>query len=245
MARTKHTLSLTIPLPRGVSPSSLLTHVHSHEPLFRAQAFVTDFQPAKCDLPSILGDPFFLDDGLKIKSFEVTEMVPVVPGVWSKEVRFPAVCQNLEDGARVRADAPAGVRVWSQYRVVRRRGRGRGNPRGSNLNVRPVAGGSTTREGGNDGDVGLGMSGIGEVGYYGTSSTVGTTAREEDALEEDEGGDAYDLDMEVRVECNGLLMPFVSRSMEGAHRELGQKVIDEVEEIQRGGVHRGMGDRYA
>jgi hypothetical protein len=43
---------------------------------------------------------------------------------------------------------------------------------------------------------------------------------------EEEG--AYELVESVTVETNTLLMPFVARSMEGAHRDICQKVIEEV-----------------
>jgi hypothetical protein len=44
------------------------------------------------------------------------------------------------------------------------------------------------------------------------------------------GGEVYDLVEDVLVEANSMLMPFISRQMEGAHRDLCQKVVHEVGE---------------
>lgn len=293
MVRTTHTLSIVVPIPPSVGPSILLDHLHSHIPVFQAQAYVRDVKHVplmgipnssslspsawpspSSSLASIVTDPFFLADGLKIRSFLVQEAVPLIPGYWEKNIYFSAMCQNLRSGLRVRANAPAGVRVWSEYLVMPRRLARSGviektyelSAEEATVSVKrphwmddverklqssssslPSSDSSGPDEhlnviqhdqfGGNGEDRSLDLkefpnlhtavSGLGILG--GRNDTFIGGAKSAASSIHSDDNEPYDLIEHVLVECNSILMPFVARSMEGAHRELCQKIIDGIE----------------
>ncbi len=71
----------------------------------------------------LVDDPFFREDGERLRAFVVFDKVPIIPGVGSwatKEVVIPCVFQSFSYGVRCRAQAQAGVTVRSSYEVRRR-----------------------------------------------------------------------------------------------------------------------------
>jgi hypothetical protein len=182
--------------------------------MIRHQALVTRFQRRPVSLESVVDDSFFLSEGKRLSQFDVYERITFVPGMAHKEISFPVIFQSIRDGVRCRADAPAGVRLWSEYRVERRRA-----DLGDGVE-------SDEKKGHKIGGVG-GPVAIGGGHLASTSGYDGF----------DNGDEVYDIVEEIVVECNSMLMPFVSRSMEGAHRDLCKKVIDEV--VQKKGLRPG------
>jgi hypothetical protein len=165
--RSKHNLSIQVPIPQSLSPAEVVDTLQTYSPMIRHQNLVTKYQRTPVELSAILNDEFFLESGKNISSYRVYERVPIVPGIASKEINFPVIFQSVDGGVRCRADAPAGVRLWSQY-LVRQDG------------------------------------------------TAG-----------------YVLVEDIVVESNSMLMPFVYKSMAGAHRELCMKVLEELEQKQK------------
>ncbi|PHH55759.1 hypothetical protein CFIMG_008504RA00001 [Ceratocystis fimbriata CBS 114723] len=52
-------------------------------------------------------------------TYRMHKLVPLVPTKWGRTVSYPVTLQIVPGGLRSRADAPAGIVVWSEYRVVR------------------------------------------------------------------------------------------------------------------------------
>ena len=216
--RSQHNLTVRTPLPCHLPPEEVVAALRTYVPVIKHQALVTRYERTT-ELGDCIADPFFyggspvsnpkerqdapeqyqngtsysLGDGPFV-AFNVYERITLIPGIASKEINFPVVFQDAPDGVRARADAPAGVTVWTVFRV-------RPKPTDSEDVSPATSSPSTTRE---------------------SSWNVGGWEAEVDRRRE------YELVEWVTVETNSLLMPFVSRSMEGAHREICQKVLDEV-----------------
>lgn len=178
-----HSITLHFPLPSYLSPELVLEHLQTYEPIILAQPYVQRFNRRAVNLKEVLNDPFFTETGRKIEAFEAVERVVILPvpglsSLLSKDVRLSPIFQSFDNGVRCRADAQAGVRVWSTYEI-RQRDLGAEFERRGGAPVSPGAG-------------------------------------------------DWELVESARVECSPLLKPFVAKSFEGAHRDLCQRVIDEL-----------------
>lgn len=209
--RSQHHLTVRVPLPRDLPPDLVVSALQSYTPIFKYQALVTRYEQTSVDVASVQADPFFRADGLDAAAFTVYERVPILPGI-GKEISFPALFERFHNGVRGRAAAPAGVSVYSQH-VVSRIG-------ADDESARP---------------------GWIEDGGRWLSEDRAMQARMEKVSSKevsDEvagGGEAgeYEMVETVSVECNSLMMPFVKSSMEGAHRDICRKIIEEVAEVSR------------
>ncbi|EXF84343.1 hypothetical protein CFIO01_08827 [Colletotrichum fioriniae PJ7] len=172
-----HNLTIRIPLPSILPPEAVIETLQSQSPVIRHQPLVTRYEKVPVPLASVISDAHFLEDGSRLACYKVYEKVTVVPGV-KKEISFPAVLQNIPNGLRSRAEAPGGVRVWSEWLVVPRPEERWPGEHGGKL------------EGYVEGD--------------------------------------YDLVETTRVETSRMLMPLVKGQMEGAHRDMVHKMLDEV-----------------
>ncbi|KAK1448429.1 hypothetical protein CCUS01_11650 [Colletotrichum cuscutae] len=112
-------LTIRIPLPSILPPEAVIETLQSQSPVIRHQPLVTRYEKVPVPLASVVSDAHFLEDGSRLACYKVYEKVTVVPGV-KKEISFPAVLQNIPNGLRSRAEAPGGVRVWSEWLVVPR-----------------------------------------------------------------------------------------------------------------------------
>lgn len=174
----RHNLTIRIPLPSVLPAEAVVEALQSQSPVIRHQPLITRFEKVPVALESVVKDDFFLETGLKIASYKIYEKVTVVPGV-KTEISFPAVLQNIPGGLRSRAEAPGGVRVWSEWLVV----------------PRPA-------------ERWPGEHTSGKLGAY---------------VEGD-----YELVETTRVESSRMLMPLVKGQMEGAHRDMVRRFLDEV-----------------
>lgn len=196
MMRKQHNLVVRTPLPRYLPPREVVNALRTYIPVIKHQALVTHYEPAP-GLPDCASDPFFhggssvADPGVahnspesvregKLAAFNVFERINLIPGIASKEISFPVTFQDAPGGVRCRADAPAGVTLWTVFKV------------------RPKPDDTASTGSGSDWEA------------------------------EVDRRRPYELVEWVTVETTSLLMPFVARSMEGAHKDICQKVVDEV-----------------
>ncbi|ROV99486.1 hypothetical protein VMCG_06348 [Cytospora schulzeri] len=116
-----HTIELHFPLPAYLSRDLVIQHLQAYEPLITPHPYLQRYDRRPVDLRDLVSDPFFTEDGWKIESYVVVERVPIVPllGI-AKDIKIPAIFQSFATGVRCRADAQAGVTVWSTYEVARR-----------------------------------------------------------------------------------------------------------------------------
>lgn len=114
-----HSLTIRVPLPSILPAEAVIATLQSQSPVIRHQPLITRFEKVPVALDKIVNDEFFLESGFKIASYKIYEKVTVVPGV-KTEISFPATLQNIPNGLRSRADAPGGVRVWSEWLVLPR-----------------------------------------------------------------------------------------------------------------------------
>ncbi|KAI6347833.1 hypothetical protein MCOR25_010888 [Pyricularia grisea] len=109
------TIEVSYPLPPDLPPSAVLAALHtSYEPLMKPHPFQKGFKRRPLSVDEVVDDPFFRADGRKLESYEVSDRIPILPGV-HKDITVPAVFQSFDGGVRCRADAPGGVRIWSVY----------------------------------------------------------------------------------------------------------------------------------
>ncbi|TDZ65922.1 hypothetical protein CTRI78_v003438 [Colletotrichum trifolii] len=113
-------LTIRIPLPSRLPASAVIEALQSQSPMIRHQPLITRYERVPVALDSVVADSWFLEIGSKISSYRIYEKVTVVPGVFKTEISFPAVLQSIPGGLRSRAEAPGGVRVWSEWIVVPR-----------------------------------------------------------------------------------------------------------------------------
>lgn len=193
LMRKQHNLVVRIPLPRHLPPQEVVNALRTYIPVIKHQALVTRYERAP-GLPDCASDPFFHGGSPNanpgqdhnppdIVTFNVFERINVIPGLASKEINFPVTFQDAPGGVRCRADAPAGVTLWTEFKV---------RPKPQKLDDTA------------------------------SSATGPDWEAEVDRRRE------FELVERVTVETSSLLMPFVARSMEGAHKDICQKVVDEV-----------------
>ncbi|KAF5001614.1 hypothetical protein FGRMN_920 [Fusarium graminum] len=170
--RSQHHISITVPIPNRVPPEVVLAHIQKCTPLLEHNTVVTGYTEMSPDVALVMGDPFFGKPNSSIRTFLSHERIHLAPGL-TRERSWPVTCLSIPNGIRWRANASAGVTVWTEW-VVR--------PRQD----------------------------------MGTPSSAGTLTEE------------WELYEEVTIEANKLIMPFVSRTADGVHRTICQKVVDEV-----------------
>lgn len=176
-----HTIELHFPLPAYLSPDLVVQHLQAYEPLITPHPYLLHYNRRPVD-EDVTADPFFTEDGARIECYEVFERIAIVPLLGlSKDIKVPATFQSIPAGVRCRADAQAGVRVWSTYEVQRR-------------------------------DLGAEFERAGRA--------------DSDGVARDDG--EWELVEYARVECSAIVKPFVVKSFETAHRDLCQRVIDEL-----------------
>lgn len=191
----KAIITIRVPIPSSLPHSSVLSALHVYEPLITANPYLVRFERRPVDVPSLVSDPFFTSDGLRLQSYIVYDRVPVIPGIMHKAVVIPCTFQSFDAGVRCRADAVGGVTVRSSYEV-RRRGE---VPLGENEKM-------DGRDGGRTGN---------------------------------EDGQEWELIEIARIECGSLMKPFVTRSFGTAHREILDRVVNEVGKGVRGQFTNG------
>ncbi|KAF2816882.1 uncharacterized protein BDZ99DRAFT_456687 [Mytilinidion resinicola] len=123
MSRSSHTLHVAALIPANISPSDIIATLHNHTNCLTVQSLTCGHQevPAHDDVQS---DPYFAPTSsappAPLKSYEVTEVVTIVPGIgdWGKKtIKFFSHFQDTATGLRTRADASMGVVLHAEYRV--------------------------------------------------------------------------------------------------------------------------------
>lgn len=209
--RKQHHLTVRTSLPRHLPPQAVVDSLRTYVPVIKHQALVTHFErgtaPPTCD-----ADPFFHGEnpprapGHRRDASDTTDPGYGGPfasfNVYERIPLIPGIASKEISFPVAFQDVPDGVRCRADA------------PGGVTLwtefKVRPKGPGSDGESGGD--------ASSGE----GSGWSPGAWEAEVDRRR------GYELVEEVTVETNTLLMPFVARSMEGAHREICRKVLDEV-----------------
>lgn len=118
--RSRHTFTLSVPIPANIPPSIVLAAVRSFTPLISNHIANDGFQEIFPHPSQTANDAFFPPWDNTVRAFRVRENIGMTPGLF-KEVHYQDVFQAVEAGARFRADAPAGVIVHAQVVVRPRR----------------------------------------------------------------------------------------------------------------------------
>ncbi|KAF2264986.1 hypothetical protein CC78DRAFT_532845 [Lojkania enalia] len=181
----KHNLHVAALIPPHLNPEDVIAALHDHNTCLSLQALTTGHEKLPETNPETKKDTYWYPVDLHpVHTYSVTECVTVLPGIgeWGKKyINFPSCFQDTPHGIKTRADAPGGVTLRAEFRVI--------------------------KGGADDGEV----EGEGEgIGYA------------EWVLVED-----------VEVQCAWWMMPFVRKSMEGAHRDICKKVVEKVEMLKR------------
>lgn len=215
--RKQHHLTVRTSLPRHLPPQAVVDSLRTYVPVIKHQALVTHFErgaaPPNCD-----ADPFFHGEssphapGYRRDASDAPD-APDVPdqegggsfatfNVYERIPLIPGIVSKEISFPVTFQDVPDGVRCRADA------------PGGvilwTEFKVRPKTQDSDGESGGDA------SSGEGSGWAWGAWEAEVDRRR------------GYELVERVTVETNTLLMPFVARSMEGAHREICQKVLDEV-----------------
>jgi hypothetical protein len=126
-----HRLLVGVPIPPSLPPDAVVQALHQPKNLLELQPMMDSYNPIPTEsLPEkIRNDTDHFAQHLSrspITAFDIAEKIQMIPGVnsaWAiKIVRFPGRFQNLPNGVRVSASAPAGVTTRGEYRVEFRDG---------------------------------------------------------------------------------------------------------------------------
>lgn len=200
-------LELRFPLPAILSPQLVIQNLHSYEPLIRPNPYLQGFQRIPVDLDDVVADPFFTEDGTDIAAYEVHDRIPVVFGL-TKDVKFPAIFQAITTGVRVKADAAAGTLVRSTYEVCPHRYEQHQENEGEDYQQGDI-------------DEFLGHPSHGNGG----GNSNGQQLQQQQVQQQTQ---QWELVERSHVECSAVLKPFIMKSFEAAHRDLCQKVLDNI-----------------
>jgi hypothetical protein len=119
-------LRASVPIPISIPPETVVQALQKPENLLDLGSLLHTYEQIPTDwLPERIhnDNTYFsaFDDGPPITAYEVTDIIPIIPGAGSwatKHIKFFARFQNLPDGVRSYVNASAGVTVKSEYRVI-------------------------------------------------------------------------------------------------------------------------------
>ncbi|KAF5672801.1 hypothetical protein FHETE_3635 [Fusarium heterosporum] len=117
--RSQHHISITVPISNRVPPEVVLAHIQKCTPLLEHNTVVTGYTEMSPDVALVMGDPFFGKPNSSIRTFLSHERIHLAPGL-TRERSWPVTCLSIPNGIRWRANANAGVTVWTEW-VVRPR----------------------------------------------------------------------------------------------------------------------------
>ncbi|KAF4967729.1 hypothetical protein FSARC_4790 [Fusarium sarcochroum] len=114
--RSKHQTFITVPIPSRVPPEVVLAHIQRYTPTLEHNSVVVSFSEITPNAALVLSDPFFGAPNSSVRSFESTERLILAPGL-TRDRKWPVTFQSIPNGIRSRADARAGVTVWTEWLV--------------------------------------------------------------------------------------------------------------------------------
>jgi hypothetical protein len=180
----QHSFTLRLPLPTHIRPEEAVAHLQAFESLITPHPYLVRYERRPVALGELVDDPFFREDGMRLSAYVVTERIKLMAGM-GKDIQIPAVFQSFHNGVRCRADASAGVRVWSSYEV----------------SPRKVAAFERADE---------------------------ASVNSSNGGEDDDDAEGYDLVERVTLTCNSIVKRFVVKSIEPAHKEICERMIEEM-----------------
>ncbi|KAF1937124.1 hypothetical protein EJ02DRAFT_458986 [Clathrospora elynae] len=118
----KHYLHVAASIPGHLPSSSIIAALHDHNTALTLQALTCGHEKAPTTSPATLKDTYWYPpDQYPITTYNVTESITLFPGIGEygrKYITFPSCFQNTKQGIKTRADAPGGVTVRAEFRVV-------------------------------------------------------------------------------------------------------------------------------
>jgi hypothetical protein len=118
----KHHLHTAAGIPAHISPETVIAALHDHNTALTLQALTAGHEKLPHTHPDTLRDTYWYPTDLNpVHSYSVTEVIALLPFFnWAKKnIVFPACFQDTPQGLKTRADAPGGVTVRAEFRVVR------------------------------------------------------------------------------------------------------------------------------
>jgi hypothetical protein len=119
---TKHNLHVASPIPRSLSPETVIAALHNHETVLTLQALTCGHKLAPSTAPETLKDTYWYPpDQYPVSTYHVTEAITLLPFLGErgkKYITFPSCIQDTRQGIKTRADAAAGIIVRAEFRVV-------------------------------------------------------------------------------------------------------------------------------
>jgi hypothetical protein len=116
-------LTVKAPIPEHIDPASVIEALHNPENLLVTQPLMQSWEKvedAKENTDVWFSRRHSADTTVGPVTYMVAERIPLTPlsKTWfTKTITFPALLQDLPDGARTKGVAPGGVTVWSEWRV--------------------------------------------------------------------------------------------------------------------------------
>ncbi|KAL2684963.1 hypothetical protein Neosp_006056 [[Neocosmospora] mangrovei] len=118
--RKQHHLSIVIPVPGNLPPGAVIATIQTYTPLIRHHSTLTSFDEISTGPDAIAGDPFFGPWDESVRAFRLRELITLAPGL-NREITYQTIFQDVPEGVRSRATAPAGIVVRAEFAVRQRR----------------------------------------------------------------------------------------------------------------------------
>jgi hypothetical protein len=119
----KHYIHVAAPIPPHLTPDDIKAALHDHNTCLTLQALTTGYKKLDDTKPEIKKDTYWYPVDLnELSGYEVTEVVTIMPwiGEWGKRtISFVTHFQNTPHGIKTRADAPGGVTLRAEFRVIK------------------------------------------------------------------------------------------------------------------------------
>lgn len=120
--RTRHQLGLDVPIPGNVPPSAVVAGLLSLMPIVRHLGSMCRYEQIPVQMDVIVTDPWFIAPYKDpVFSWRLSQLITLAPGL-TKEISYPIFLQRVGDKVHGRADAPAGILVWTEFSVRSKQG---------------------------------------------------------------------------------------------------------------------------
>ncbi|KAF2732875.1 hypothetical protein EJ04DRAFT_513622 [Polyplosphaeria fusca] len=119
---SKFHLHVAAYIPPHLTRESIIAALHDHNTCLSLQALTTGHTKLPDTHPETKKDTYWYPVDLHdVTTYSVSETVTLVPGIgdWGKRyLTFPSCFQNTPHGVKTRADAPGGVVLRAEFRVI-------------------------------------------------------------------------------------------------------------------------------